>query len=114
MEITLEAILACWIALRIEGSNPPETSIPKPNWENSCLLVIDTRVDHIKQTLIPASKYLPTGATPLVKLKVTRRAMTNPRLLFCNNIYLVIPEIHGMCQDRFLAKQPERVVYVRV
>ena len=27
---TLEQMLAFWIALRIEGENPPETSVPSP------------------------------------------------------------------------------------
>jgi len=29
-EMTLDAVLAFWIALRMETLNPPETSVPKP------------------------------------------------------------------------------------
>jgi len=32
MERTLDAILAFWIALRIEVLYPPETSVPKPTF----------------------------------------------------------------------------------
>ena len=32
---TLAAIDACWIAVRIEGENPPETSVPRPTCQNS-------------------------------------------------------------------------------
>lgn len=28
--LTLEAMLACWMAVRIEGEKPPETSVPRP------------------------------------------------------------------------------------
>jgi len=28
----LEAMLACWIARRIDGENPPEQSVPNPTY----------------------------------------------------------------------------------
>jgi len=30
IEMTLDAVLAFWIALRMETLNPPETSVPRP------------------------------------------------------------------------------------
>lgn len=32
IEITLDAMLAFWIALRMEMLNPPETSVPRPTY----------------------------------------------------------------------------------
>jgi hypothetical protein len=31
-ESTLEAIEACWIAVRMDGEKPPETSVPRPTY----------------------------------------------------------------------------------
>lgn len=32
MAMILDAMLACWMAVRIEGENPPETSVPRPTF----------------------------------------------------------------------------------
>jgi hypothetical protein len=34
---TLDAMLACWRAVRIEGEKPPETSVPRP----TCAIIYD-------------------------------------------------------------------------
>jgi len=35
IEMTLEATLAFWIALRIETPYPPDTSVPRPTWNQT-------------------------------------------------------------------------------
>ena len=68
---TLAAIDACWTAVRIEGENPPETSVPRPTCESRRVREGSQRpYGEGDQTLIPLSNITPTLATPLVRLKL--------------------------------------------
>ena len=83
----LAAIDACWMAVRIEGENPPETSVPRPTCENSKVRE-RCRGPHEagEWTLISLSNITPTLATPLVRLKLLVGQWLIPlRLSFTNS-----------------------------
>ena len=68
---TLAAIDACWTAVRIEGENPPETSVPRPTCDGGQVREECQRLHEADgPTLIFLSNRTPTLATPLVKLKL--------------------------------------------
>lgn len=67
MAIVLDAIPASRTALRIDGENPPEQSVPSPTYR----LLLDKsglrKKTEIWLTLIPRSSISPTLATPLLR-----------------------------------------------
>jgi hypothetical protein len=68
---TLAAIEACWTAERIEGENPPETSVPRPTCDGEKVREGCQRPHEARgPTLIFLSNRTPTLAIPLVKLKL--------------------------------------------
>lgn len=68
---TLAAIDACWTAVRMEGENPPETSVPSPTCDGGQVREECQRSHEAGGlTLIFLSSRTPTLAIPLVKLKL--------------------------------------------
>jgi len=67
MATILDAVDASRIVFKIDTENPPDTSVPSPTWVK-CQL--EMKMAYFKHTFNPSSRYLPIGATPLLKLKL--------------------------------------------
>ena len=82
---TLAAIDACWMVVRMEGANPPATSVPRPTCEriqvqvrNGCNEVHEARETNLNFPVQHSSDFgHPTG-----QVKIAGWAVTYPRIPF--------------------------------
>jgi hypothetical protein len=82
MATILDAMLACWMAVMMDGENPPDTSVPNPTCK-----VDQMNGLHLKDTkprLNSAIQPLSYMGNPTAQIEVAGGAMAQPRLPLTN------------------------------
>jgi hypothetical protein len=95
--ITLDAMLACWTAIRMEGENPPDMSVPRlTHTSPPAIISTCTAVAAKDRYLDPPIQQLPYPGNATSRVEITHRTMTNPHVSTLNKVYVLLIKVDCM------------------
>lgn len=103
-------MLAFWIQVKIEGENPPETSVPNPTFVQCTVLGVLCNERYIAANLDSLVEIHSNGGDTTAQVEVTRRTMADSCSSLGNKFDLRSLEVDSMSQNCVRAEKAKGII----